>query len=85
MQQLMTVDPPRAKGTGPLDFAALEEMPRESVTKTLAPVAVSMRPETQAHHRAAAREQPHEYGGIYLFWFVIVFSAAAIVTTLAIR
>ena len=85
MQQLMAVDPPRAKGTGPLDFAALEEMQRDGLAKTLAPVAVSMRPETQAHHRAAASEQPHESGGIYLFWFVIVFSAAAIVTTLAIR
>ena len=85
MQQLMTVDPPRAKGTGPLDFAALEEMQRESVAKTLAPVAVSMRTETQAHRRAVASERPHGSGGIYLFWFVMVFSAAAIVTTLAIR
>ena len=85
MQQLMAVDPPRAKGTGPLDFVALEEMQRDGIAKTLAPVAVSTRQETQARRRAAAREQPHESGGIYLLWFVMVFSAAAIITTLAIR
>ena len=85
MQQLMAVDPPRAKGTGPLDFAALEEMQRDGIAKTLGPVAAPKRQETQAHDWAAARERPHEYGGIYLFWFVMVFSAAAIITTLAIR
>jgi hypothetical protein len=83
MQPLTTVDPPRAKGTGPLDFAVLEAMQREGVATMLAPLAAPMRPETPARHSAAA--QPHGSGGMYLFWFVIVFSAAAIVASFAIR
>jgi hypothetical protein len=77
MQPLTTVDPPRAKGTGPLDFAVLEAMQREGVATMLAPLA--------ARHSAAVAAQPHGSGGMYLFWFVIVFSAAAILASFAIR
>jgi hypothetical protein len=85
MQPLTTVDPPRAKGTGPLDFAVLEAMQREGVATMLVPLAAPMRPETLARHSAAVAAQPHGSGGMYLFWFVIVFSAAAIVASFAIR
>lgn len=73
----------RAKGTGPLDSAAIEEVKRAALAKFLAPVAESMR--RQGAPTQAANAAPTGSRGIYLFWFVIVFSAAAIVASFAIR
>jgi hypothetical protein len=80
----MTADPAGAKGTGPLDSADPEELQRETLGKTLAPTAAWMRTKTPAPYPAAA-ERPRGSGGIYLFWFVMVFSAAAIVASFAIK
>ena len=77
----MTADPAGTKGTGPLDP---EELQREALAKLLAPTAAWMRTKTPAPQPAAAK-RPGGSRGIYLFWFVIVFSAAAIVASFAIK
>ncbi len=76
-----TADPAGTKGTGPLDP---EELQREALAKLLAPVAASMQLKAPAS-QPAATERPGGSRGIYLFWFVIVFSAAAIVASFAIE
>jgi hypothetical protein len=76
--------PPTGKGTGPLDSADPEELQREAVAKTLNPVAASMQSKTPAS-RPARAERPGGSRSIYLFWFVIVFSAVAIVASYAIK
>jgi hypothetical protein len=76
--------PGRARGTGPLDSAAQEEHEREALAKFLAPVAESMRrQEAPTHPPTTARHTGSR--GVYLFWFVIAFSAAAIIASFAIK
>jgi Peptidase family M48 len=85
----MAATPGKGKGTGPLDAAATEEVEREALAKFLAPVAESMRRQgastRAAPTDAATTPRPAGSGGVYLFWFVIIFSAAAIVASFAIR
>ncbi len=78
-----TADPAGTKETGPLDP---EELQREARAKLLAPVSVaaSMQSKAPASQPAAA-ERSGRSGGVYLFWFVIVFSAAAVVASFAIK
>ena len=78
----------KAKGTGPLDpaildAAAKEEVEREALAKFLTPAAESMRLQNGSAHTAAAATPGSR--GMYLFWFVIAFSAAAIVASFAIK
>jgi heat shock protein HtpX len=80
----MTADPTGAEGTAPLDSAAQEELHREALAKLLAPVAASMQSKAPASQPPAA-ERSGRSGGLYLFWFVIAFSAAAIVASFTIK
>jgi heat shock protein HtpX len=77
--------PGRTRGTGPLDSAGEEEHEREALAKFLAPVAESMRRQQAPTFHAATAARPTGSRGIYLFWFVIAFSAAAIVASFAIK
>ena len=81
--------PRRAKGTGPLDSGVTEEREREALAKFLTPVAESMQRQRAPSHAAStlAESTPRSTGarGIYVFWFVIIFSAAAILASFAIR
>jgi heat shock protein HtpX len=81
LPQSTTADPAGAKGTGPLDP---EELQREALAKLLAPTAERMRPKTPAPDTVVA-ERTAGSRGLYLFWFVIAFSAAAVVMSFAIR
>ena len=80
----MVVAPASAKGTGPLDSAAKEQMEREALAKFLAPVAESMRRQTGPTNATTAA-RPTGSRAIYLLWFVFAFSAAAIVASFAIK
>lgn len=76
-------DPAGRKGVFPplsADEAAIE---REALAKMLGPVVASMRPKKAVTRPAP--EPPSGSRGVYLFWFVIAFSAAAIVASFAIR
>src|SRR5208283_353917 len=80
----IAAEPASGKGIGPSDSAAKEELEREALAKFLAPVAESMRRQESDTHAATAAP-PTGSRGIYLFWFVIAFSAAAIIAALATR
>ena len=84
MPSSITAEPARGKGTGPLDSAAREELERDALAKFLAPVTESMRRQEGARHTAVTAP-PGGFRGLYLFWFVMAFSAAAIVASFAIR
>ncbi len=77
-------DPASGTRIGVPDSPATEAQQVEALAKMLGPVAASMRPKTPAPHPTAA-ERPAGSLGIYLFWFVIAFSAAAIVASFAIK
>jgi heat shock protein HtpX len=76
--------PASGKGTGPLDSAAQEELQREALSKMMGPIMASMRPKITAPYPTAAA-QPTRSRGLYMFWFVIAFSAAAIFASFAIK
>jgi heat shock protein HtpX len=78
-------DPVSGKGIDPADPAAGQEvLQREALAKMMGPIMASMRPKYTAP-RPAAAERPGGSMAAYLFWFVIAFSAVAIIASFAIR
>jgi len=77
-------DPATSKVIGAQDPTTREELERQTLAKMLAPVAASMRPKYTAP-RPPAAERPGGSMAAYLFWFVILLSAAAMVASFAIR
>ena len=77
-------DPASGERIGASDPASQEDLEREALAKFLAPVAASMQPKKVVTPPASA-ERPSGSLGVYLLWFVIAFSAAAIVASFAIR
>jgi len=79
-------DPASGRGIDLPDPAAGQEVldEREALAKMIGPIVASMRPKITAP-RPAAAERPGGSMAAYLFWFVIAFSAAAIVASYAIR
>ena len=78
-------DPASGKDAGLPGSATNEDLEREAFAKMLGPVVASLRRPKKPLITLGAAERPTGSRGGYLFWFVIAFSAAAIVASFAIK